>query len=167
MFKLYELLAIIVIITLLTVGSWFAGYTKGKDSAKLIIDAYKITANQQIADLQKQTAVINTKVVTQYVDRVKTITKEKKVYVHDAQSFVPSLNFMSIGWVYLHDSSATSVYADTTRSADATSSTIKDNIALATIVSNYGICNQNAEQLKALQEWIVRNKELIEKNNKK
>ena len=164
--KLYELLALVILLSILMIGSFTIGYTKGSDKAKLEIAQFKITADQKVADLQKQTAVINTKVVTQYIDRIQTITKEKKVYVHDAQSFVPSLNFMSNGWVYLADSSATNNHADTTRSSDATSSAIKDNIALATIVSNYSICNQNAEQLKALQSWIITTKLEIEKNNK-
>jgi hypothetical protein len=70
---------------------------------------------------------------------------------------------MSNGWVYAHDASATSGDADSARASDASPSGIKDNEALLTIFSNYSRCEQNAEQLIALQKWIADNKAAVDK----
>jgi hypothetical protein len=58
--------------------------------------------------------------------------------------------------LHAHNASASGRDADTTRSSDGTPSGVKDNQALGVVIQNYSICQQNAEQLRSLQEWISR-----------
>jgi hypothetical protein len=72
---------------------------------------------------------------------------------------------MSNGWVFTHDSSATASDADPTRSSDASPSGITDTTALLGIIGNYSRCQQNAQQLIALQKWIADNKTEVDRIN--
>jgi hypothetical protein len=65
--------------------------------------------------------------------------------------------------VYTHDISATSGDADASRASDASSSGIKDNTALISVISNYAICQRNQIQLIELQKWIIENKAAVDK----
>jgi hypothetical protein len=97
-------------------------------------------------------------VVTKYVDRVRevkvqgeTITKEVPVYVPvqaDAQCII------NHGFVRLHDSAASGVNPGAPGNADAAPSGIALSTVAETVTINYNIARQNAEQLKALQEWV-------------
>ena len=45
---------------------------------------------------------------------------------------------------------------------------MKDNLALQTVVQNYSICLQNAQQLTSLQKYIMEvNKKIDEENEKR
>ncbi len=158
----------IIIIILLLSGAAGFGYLKGAEQSKLAIAAYETKAQEQIADLEKKNGEISNKVVTQFVDRTNTIKEKEYVYVDAATKSVPAQSDMSNGWVYLHDASATGSDADPTRSSDASTSGIKDNQALVTIIGNYSRCTQNANELIALQKWVADNKAAVdEANNKK
>jgi phosphomannomutase len=142
------------------------GVEVGKHQADQQIEAYLEKINSLQERLKKAQKNVNVQVVTQYVDRIKTIVKKEKEYVHEATNDVPSEFTVSVGWVYLHDIAATGGDADPTLSSNGSSSGIKDNIALATIVENYEICEQNSEQLKELQKWLTDTKNLIDLNDK-
>jgi hypothetical protein len=116
-----------------------------------------------VADLEKKNTEISTEVVTEYVDRVQTIREKEYVYRDLAQSSVPNQFTMSNGWVYTHDVSARADNADPTRASDASPSGITDTTALVGILGNYSRCQQNAEQLRQLQQWIILNKEAVDK----
>lgn len=108
----------------------------------------------EIAQLKQKEAEVSTKVVTKYIDKI-TVVKEKNneisKYINasgDAKCQLPT------SFSVLHDAAAKNELPDSTRATDASASGIALSTATATIVDNYGACNQNAEQLKALQEWI-------------
>lgn len=108
----------------------------------------------EIAQLKQKEAEVSTKVVTKYVDKI-TVVKEKnneiaKYINQDADAKCQLPNSFSV----LHDAAAKNELPDSTRATDASASGVKLSEATTTIVGNYGICNQNSEQLKALQEWI-------------
>jgi uncharacterized protein (UPF0333 family) len=147
----------------LVAGVFVFGYMKGSAYAEAELARFSATANKQIADLEKQNAEISNKVVTEFVDRTNTIREKEYVYRDIATKSVPPQHDMSNGWVYAHDASATSGDADPARASDASPSGIKDNEALFTIFSNYSRCEQNAEQLIALQKWITDNKNAVDK----
>lgn len=155
----YKLLAI----GALLIGVFFYGYMKGSAYAEAELARFAAQKAEQIAELEKKNAEISNTVVTEYVDRVNTIREKEYVYRDIAQNTVPSQHDMSNGWVYTHDLSATSGNADPTRASDASPSGIKDNTALLTVISNYGICQQNAVQLIQLQKWIIENKAAVDK----
>lgn len=108
----------------------------------------------EIAQLKQKEAEVSTKVVTKYIDKI-TVVKEKNneiaKYINqdaDAKCQLP------VSFSVLHDAAAKNELPDSTRATDASASGIKLSEATTTIVGNYGACNQNTEQLKALQEWI-------------
>ena len=154
----YKLLAIGAAL----VGVFIFGYMKGSAYAEAELARFSAEKSAQIAELEKKNSEISTQVVTEYVDRVNTIREKEYVYRDVAKNNVPAQHDMSNGWVYTHDISATSGNADPTRASDATSSGIKDNTALLTVLSNYSICMQNSQQLASLQQWINDNKRAVD-----
>jgi len=162
MYSLYYKIAFVIAIA---VGAYAVGFTKGNARAEVEIQKVAAEAAAKIAELEKINNEISNTVVIKYVDKVKKIKQKEYVYVDTAQKFVPSIHDMSTGWVYLHDVSAKNGDADSTKSSDGTSSGVKDNQAIGTVVQNYSICRQNAEQLIQLQQWITQNQEQVEKQN--
>lgn len=149
----------------LIIGVFFYGYMKGSAYAEAELQRFAAKASQQVADLEKKNAEISNNVVTEYVDRTNTIREKEYVYIDTAKNVVPSQSVMSNGWVFTHDSSASARDADPTRASDATSSGITDTTALVGIITNYSRCQQNAQQLIALQKWITDNKAEVERIN--
>ena len=146
----------------LILGVFVFGYMKGSAHAELELQRFAAKASEQVAELERKNSEISNKVVTEYVDRTNTIREKEYVYVDAAKNTVPSQSVMSNGWVFTHGISASASDADATRSSDASPSGIKDNKALETVINNYSTCQQNAEQLKTLQEWIRLNNKIIE-----
>ena len=149
----------------LIIGVFFYGYMKGSAYAEAELQRFAAEASQQVAELEKKNSEISNKVVTEYVDRTNTIREKEYVYIDTAKNVVPSQSVMSNGWVFTHDSSATARDADPTRASDATSSGITDTTALVGIITNYSRCQQNAQQLIALQKWITDNKADVDRIN--
>jgi hypothetical protein len=154
----YKLLAIGAAL----VGVFVFGYMKGSAYAEAELARYSAQKSEQIAELERKNSAISTEVVTEYVDRTNTIREKEYVYLDAAKNTVPSQHVMSNGWVYTHDLSATSGDADATRSSDASPSGIADTTALVGIITNYSRCQQNAEQLRQLQQWIIQNKAAVD-----
>lgn len=154
----YKLLAAVALI----LGVFVYGYMKGSAYAEAELQRFAAKKSEQIAVLEKKNAEISGKVITEYVDRTNIIKEKEYVYRDIATNVVPAQHDMSNGWVFLHDASATSSDADSTRSSDASPSGIKDNEALLTIFTNYSRCEQNAQQLISLQKWISDNKTAID-----
>ena len=157
----YKLLAIGAALA----GVFVFGYMKGSAYAEAELARFSAQKSEQIAELERKNSAISAEVVTEYVDRVNTIREKEYVYLDAAKNSVPSQHVMSNGWVYTHDVSATSGDADASRSSDASPSGIADTTALVGIITNYSRCQQNAEQLRQLQQWIIQNKEAVDKLN--
>jgi hypothetical protein len=149
----------------LIIGVFFYGYMKGSAYAEAELQRFAAKASTQVAELEKKNAEISNNVVTEYVDRTNTIREKEYVYIDTAKNIVPSQSVMSNGWVFTHDSSATASDADPTRASDASSSGITDTTALVGIITNYSRCQQNAQQLIALQKWIADNKTEVDRIN--
>ena len=154
----YKILAAIALV----VGVFFYGYMKRSVHAEAELARFSAEKSKQIAALEKKNTEISNNIVTEYVDRVNTIREKEYVYLDAAKNNVPAQHTMSNGWVYTHDISASAGDADPTRSSDASSSGIKDNTALLTIIRNYANCQTNAEQLKQLQQWVIQNKAAVD-----
>ena len=154
----YKLLAIGAALA----GVFIFGYMKGSAYAEAELARFSAQKSEQVAELERKNSAISTQVVTEYVDRTNTIREKEYVYLDAAKNSVPSQHDMSNGWVYTHDISATSGDADSTRASDASPSGITDTTALVGIITNYSRCQQNAEQLRQLQQWIIQNKEAVD-----
>lgn len=114
----------------------------------------------EIALLKQKEAEVTTKVITKYIDKV-TVVKEtnnaiSKYVTSEADSKCGLPNSFSV----LHDAAAKNELPDATGATDAKTSDIKLSEATSTIIANYGICYQNAEQLKSLQEWVLEQRRL-------
>lgn len=151
--SVWKYVAILVGIAAILVGAYSKGYDKAED--KYLAEIAEFNAQKIILEARLQTALstVKVEVVTEYVDRVKVV-KEKEYVYRDKIVTVPSKCELSDGWVRLHDASARGDDAGTTDFSDETPSGIRDTEALGTVVENYSICHQNAEQLKALQKWV-------------
>ena len=146
----------------LLAGVFFYGYMKGSAYAEAELARFSAEKSAQVVELEKKNTEISNNVVTEYVDRTNTIREKEYVYLDAAKNSVPSQHVMSNGWVYTHDLSATSGDADSTRASDASPSGIADTTALVGIITNYSRCQQNAEQLRQLQQWISQNKAAVD-----
>jgi hypothetical protein len=149
----------------LIIGVFLYGYMKGSAYAEAELQRFAAKASTQVAELERKNSEISNNVVTEYVDRTNTIREKEYVYIDTAKNIVPSQSVMSNGWVFTHDSSATASDADPTRASDASSSGITDTTALVGIITNYSRCQQNAQQLIALQKWIADNKTEVDRIN--
>ena len=152
--SVWKYVAIVTVVVALLSGAYFKGYDKAED--KYLAEIAEFNAQKVVLEARLQAALskVTVKVVTEYVDRVKVV-KEKEYVYRDKIVTVPSKCELSDGWVRLHDASARGDDAGTTDFTDETPSGIRDTEALGTVVENYSICHQNAEQLKALQQWVL------------
>ena len=51
------------------------------------------------------------------------------------------------------------------KAGDSTDSPYTENQALSSVLGNYSVCLQNAQQLVSLQSWILKTKESVDKQN--
>lgn len=133
-------------------AAWF-----GRSFTALQYEAQISEQNRQVAELQTENQRKTVQVVTKYVYRTqeveaqtRTVIKEIPVYVtkdDDSRCVVP------VGFVRIHDAAANGD-APSARDSNAAPSGVELSTVAATVADNYGICQQNAEQLKALQEWV-------------
>jgi hypothetical protein len=136
-----------------------SGFFFGSAHVQAQWDADNLVHTEAIDRSRQAQAVETVRVVTEYVDRVaevrevtRTIIKKVPVYVpHDAPCAVP------VGFVSVHNAAASRVsIPEPTKTSDAAVSSIDLTTVAETIVENYGRCHNNTEQLKALQEWILK-----------
>jgi hypothetical protein len=163
----YKIIVVIVLIIICT----FGGYNHAKRVYKQQCENRILTFQNQLKDLklelQKEQENIKERIVVEYVDKIKTIKEREYVYIKQIETVVPSQCELSSGWVSLHDFSATATNPDTTKTSDDSPSGVMDNQALATVVTNYSICQQNSAQLISLQKWIKESKAAVDEANSK
>ena len=156
----------VAFIALAIVSAGGAGYVKGSGDATNKAQEQVIESLTKAVKLEQELADAKENVITEYVDRIQIVKERDIIYANTATTSVPSQFNVSNGWLYLHDTAAKAGDADRARASDASASDVKDNQALATVVSNYSICLQNAQQLTSLQQWILDSKDKIEKAEK-
>ena len=155
----YRLLIVAVLAATL-VG---VGWVKGASHVQAEWDAEVVKQSLTAARVEKAQAQATVQVVTEYVDRVKivrqageTIIKKVPVYVPaqaDAACVVPR------GFVRLHDAAAQGVVPEPAGDSDAAPAGVALSAVAGTVAENYTACRANAEQLSALQSWILEMKE--------
>jgi hypothetical protein len=114
----------------------------------------------EIAELKQKEAEVSTKVVTKYIDKIQVVKETNnaisKFVTNEADSKCQLPNSFSV----LHDAAAKNELPDSAGATDARTSDVKLSEATSTVIENYGICHQNIEQLKGLQEWVREQKKL-------
>lgn len=134
------------------------GWLKGANHVQAQWDA--ATAKQQQAQAQAQTRQAETtiQVVTQYVDRIQVVREKGDTLIQEVPVYVPvqadAACTVHRGFVSLHDAAAAGELPKPARDADAPAEGLALSAVAATVVTNYQTCHENAEQLKALQDWI-------------
>jgi hypothetical protein len=134
------------------------GWIKGASHVQVQWDAAIQQQALHVAAVRERQAQATVKVVTQYVDRVRvvrergeTIIKEVPVYVSVQADAACTINR---GFVRLHDAAAAGELPEPARDADAAAAGIALSAVAGTVAANYQTCHENAEQLRALQEWF-------------
>lgn len=163
-----RVILIILFAALIALGAtlYSNGYSNGKQFATKKLTEYEFQIRDYNEKLLKANAELNEKVSIRYVERIRIIREKSNEISEAANNIVPSRCDVATGWVRLHDAAATNSNIDTASIADGTSSGIKDNQALSTVVQNYSICHQNAERLRELQSWITATRELGNKDGR-
>lgn len=135
------------------------GWIKGAGHVQAQWDAAVQQQTLQAAAVRERQAQATVKVVTEYVDRVRivrekgdTIIKEVPVYVPVQADAACSINR---GFVRLHDAAAQGVVPEPAGNSDAAPAGVALSAVAGTVAENYTACRENAEQLTALQEWIL------------
>lgn len=143
MTTLQNCLIAVVIILAFSVSGYFVGvgHTEARLQAKINEQDKALVKLQQN---QQQTA---DRIVTKYVDRVQTITKEVNVYV-PSPSDCQSLPYSFVQFI---NSAAGVQVPETTRTVDG--STVPLATIANTTASNLRSCRVQAERLSALQDW--------------
>ena len=157
----YKIIAVVFIVG----GAFAAGYQKGTAQGEVMIQQAANEAEQLKIELEKEQQNIKERVVTEYVDKIKVVTQKETIYREAAEKSVPGKFNLTNGWVYLHDTSVKGEELNPEMTTDDTDSVIKDNQALGTVLANYSICLQNAQQLVSLQSWILETKAAVDKQN--
>lgn len=145
---IYALLAVIL---LGGAAGW--GYHKG---VQRLWDYQAEQARETVKVVVKQGQATE-RVVTRYVrvqgeTRVVTETIEKEIPTYVVQN--PGL-CLDPGWRRLHDSAAANAIPAAPGATDAEAAAPSAAAALETVTGNYGAHHRCADQLEALQEWLL------------
>jgi hypothetical protein len=117
-----------------------------------------------IAKQELAAAEVTHEVITQYVDRVKIvegktheIIKKVPVYITKESDDKCTINN---GFVSLHDHASKNEVPESSGTINENPSDVKLSTVAETVSQNYGTYYQVVEQLKALQSWIRKQKDL-------
>lgn len=130
------------------------GWMKGSAHVQAEWDAATAKQSLQVARGEKAQAEATVKVVTKFVDRVRVVKETGAALTREVVRYVPSDSCdLPPGYRVLHDAAARGEPADTAGNVDAPAVPAQD--AAAAVIDNYTACHANAEQLVALQNWII------------
>lgn len=154
--RIYGLLGLVLIGTLLFALGWIKGSTDEQDKARQV----EVAQLRQAFEQGQALGTVRDRIVTEYVDRVQviekrgqTIIKEVPVYVSEAADRACSV---PVGFVRLHDATAAGLPAPgSAGAADEAPSGVALSAVTGTVAGNYTACHANAEQLKQLQAYLL------------
>ena len=141
-------IALTLVIALFSSGLYLGNRIGVSSCQQAVIDSQRHSL--EVSAKQSQ---ISDSVTTKYVDRIKIvqgrtqeIIKEVKVYVKDDSTY------LSGGFRMLHDLASNYDPGNSSGTVDETPVKITD--FAETVVKNYGICQENASTLSALQDFV-------------
>ena len=134
------------------------GWLKGASHVQAQWEAATAAQQQAQAQVQIRQAEATVQIVTQYVDRIQVVREKGDTLIQEVPVYVPvqadAACTVHRGFVSLHDAAAAGELPQPARDADAPAEGLALSAVAATVVTNYQTCHENAEQLKALQDWI-------------
>lgn len=105
------------------------------------------------AQVVQKAAAVEAEVVPPHIEtitRVRTVTKE---IIREVPVYVPAGSCsLPPGWRLLHDAAAAGEVPDPAGIPDA--APVAPDEAASAVAANYGACLENAERLRALQQWV-------------
>lgn len=145
----------------------FGVYMEGGISNQEKWEAKVAEAKLEMAQKETASAEVTTKVVTKYVTKIQIVKEKGDVIIKEVPKYITKESDAKCpipnAFVVLHDSASKNEVPDTARLADEGTSATKLSTVTETVVGNYSICHQNAEQLKSLQEWIKQQQSIYNK----
>ena len=158
----YRLPVELIGVLLLIMGAYlFGGY-----GTEMTWRARVKELEQQVADAQARAQQVNTVIQEKIVTRIKTIKEtvyvNKEIIKEVAGSQLDSQCSLPRSTIVLHDSASRNEVARGPGSTDGTPSGVEAHRFLETVVDNYGACHENAEKLRAWQEWYRAQKQIFE-----
>ena len=158
----YKLPAELVGVVFLVVGS----YLFGSYGTEMIWRNRVAELESKVKVAEEKSQQVNTVIETKIVTKIKVV--KENVYVNreiikevagkqlDAQCTLPKST------VSLHDSASRNEVPERAAAVDGTPSGIEASRLLDRVVENYGACHENAEKLRAWQEWYTEQKKIFE-----
>lgn len=150
----YRLLALAA----LCIALFGFGWLKGASHVQAQWDAATAAQQLAMAEVQTRQAEATVQVVTQYVDRIQMVREKGDTLIQEVPVYVPveadAACTVHRGFVSLHDAAAAGELPTAPGDPDAPAEGLALSAVAATVVTNYQTCHENAEQLKALQDWI-------------
>jgi hypothetical protein len=158
----YRLPAELVGVVALVIAAYFYGGVSYREQITEM--------KQRIKVAEEQSQQINTVIETKIIEKVKVV--KENVYITreivrdtagrqlDAQCSLPRSTLS------LHDSASRNEVPQRPESTDGTPSGIEASRLLDRVIENYGACHENAEKLKAWQEWYREQKKIFESISK-
>ena len=158
----YKLPAELVGVVFLVVGS----YLFGSYGTEMIWRNRVAELESKVKVAEEKSQQVNTVIETKIVTKIKVV--KENVYVNreiikevagkqlDAQCTLPQST------ISLHDSASRNEVPERAAATDGTPSGVEASRLLDTVVENYGACHENAEKLRAWQEWYRDQKKIFE-----
>ena len=158
----YRLPAELVGVLCLCAGAYFFGWRGNEE--KWLARVKELEEKIAVAEAKSRevNTVIETKVITKIKVVKETVYANREIIREVAGAQLDSQCTLPKSSVVLHDSASRNEVARGSDSVDGTPSDIKASQLLETVVDNYGSCHENAEKLKAWQEWYRLQKQIFE-----
>jgi hypothetical protein len=142
----------------------------------LVIAAYLyggISYREQIAEMKQRVKLaeersqqVNTVIETKIIEKVKVVKENvyitREIVRDTAGQQLDSQCSLPRSTVSLHDSASLNQVPQRAAAVDGTPSGIEASRLLDRVIENYGACHENAEKLKAWQEWYREQKTIFE-----
>ena len=153
--QVYAGLALVVAFWLHGNAEFRRGIREADERHRIADEAAREEQAAQAAKVAEKQAEVTTKVVTEYVDRVKVVRERAREVVKEVPIYVPADSCpLPSGFRVLHDAAA-GLPPIPNPSARTDAAPVPAQAVAATVADNYGACRETAEQLRGLQAWVA------------
>ena len=142
----------------------------------VVIAAYfygGVSYREQVAEMKQRVRIaeersqqVNTVIETKIIEKVKVVKENvyitREIVRDTAGRQLDSQCTLPRSTVSLHDSASRNEVPQRPESTDGTPSGIEASQLLDRVVENYGACHENAEKLKAWQQWYDNQRKIYE-----
>ena len=154
----YRLPAELVGVVALVIAAYFYGGVSYREQIAEMKQRVKIAEekSQQVNTVIETKIIEKVKVVKENVYITREIVKEVAGKQLDNQCTLPKST------ISLHDGASRNEVPSRAAATDGTPSGVEASRLLDRVIENYGACNENAEKLKAWQEWYREQKRIYD-----